>query len=105
MLHVVREGSRMDDRGFREFPDLLRSDDLVVFNNTRVFPARLYGHRSGSHAQPVSARNQGSKEFLRGKVEGLLTKQVGEWDWEALVRPGRKIGVGERLCFGEQDEL
>lgn len=93
------------DSYFREFPDLLRPDDLVVFNNTRVFPARLYGHRSGSHAQPVSARNPASKEFLRGKVEALLTKQVGEWDWEALVRPGRKIGVGERLFFGTNDDL
>src|SRR6266403_6406663 len=40
------------DRSFREFPDLLRSDDLLVVNNTRVFPARLYGHRSGQRAQP-----------------------------------------------------
>ncbi|MGZ4814088.1 MAG: tRNA preQ1(34) S-adenosylmethionine ribosyltransferase-isomerase QueA [Terriglobales bacterium] len=105
MLHVKRDSGEIRDAYFREFPDLLWADDLVVFNNTRVFPARLYGHRSGSHAQPVSARNPASKEFLRGKVEALLTKQVGEWEWEALVRPGRKIGVGERLFFGDHDEL
>ncbi len=105
MLHVRRDTGGIRDAHFREFPDLLRPDDLVVFNNTRVFPARLYGHRSGSRAQALSPRNPASKEFLRGKVEALLTKQTGESEWEALVRPGRKIGVGERLCFGEHDEL
>jgi len=105
MLHVRRESGEIRDAHFREFPDLLRPDDLVVFNNTRVFPARFFGHRSGSHAQVLSERNPASKEFLRGKVEALLTKQMGEWDWEALVRPGRKIGIGEHLFFGANDEL
>ena len=105
LLHVRRETGDIRDTHFREFPDLLRPNDLVVFNNTRVFPARLFGHRSGSHAQAVSPRNPASKEFLRGKVEALLTKQVGEWEWEALVRPGRKIGIGEHLFFGNNDEL
>lgn len=105
MLHVRRETGEIRDTFFREFPDLLRADDLVVFNNTRVFPARLFGHRSGSRAQELSPRNSASKEFLRGKVEALLTRQLGTWEWEALVRPGRKIGIGERLCFGENDEL
>ena len=105
MLHVRRDSGEIQDKKFRDFPDLLRPDDLVVFNNTRVFPARLFGHRSGTHAQPLSPRNPASKEFLRGKVEALLTKQIGEWEWEALVRPGRKIGVGERLSFGENEEL
>ncbi len=108
MLHLVRAPGELSDRAFREFPDRLRPDDLIVFNNTRVFPARLYGHRSGARAQPVSRRNPGAHEFLRGRVEVLLTKQVagGEQpEWEALVRPGRKIGVGERLYFGEKDEL
>ncbi len=106
------EDSRLEDRQFREFPDLLRSDDLVVFNNTRVFPARLYGRRSGMRAQAVSARNPAAREFLRGKIEVLLTKQLEREpnerepnEWECLVRPGRKIGLGERLFFGEQDEL
>ncbi len=96
------------DRQFRDFPDLLRPDDLVVFNDTRVFPARLYGRRSGARAQPVSKRNPAAHGFLRGRVEVLLTKQVTPGctpEWEALVRPGRKIGVGERIYFGEHDEL
>ncbi len=108
MLHLDRRTGEIEDRAFRDFPDLLRPDDLVVFNNTRVLPARLYGHRSGARAQPVSARNRAARDFLRGRVEVLLTKQVlggDQPEWEALVRPGRKIGVGERLYFGDRDEL
>jgi len=105
MLRMTR-GGRVEDRCFRDFPDLLRQGDLVVFNNTKVFPARLYGHRSGSRAQPLSANNPASRHFLHGRVEVLLTKQLSEApnDWECLVRPGRKIGVGEKLFFGN-DEL
>jgi S-adenosylmethionine:tRNA ribosyltransferase-isomerase len=102
LLHIRRDTGEICDRKFREFPDLLRPKDLVVFNNTKVFPARLYGHRRGALAQRLSPRNPASKEFLKGKCEALLTKQTGEWEWEALVRPGRKIGVGEHLFFSDE---
>ncbi|HET8666919.1 MAG TPA: tRNA preQ1(34) S-adenosylmethionine ribosyltransferase-isomerase QueA [Terriglobales bacterium] len=116
MLHLSRSTGAFEDRMFREFPELLRPDDLLVFNDTRVFPARLYGHRGGLHAQPLSSHNPAMRDFLRGKVEVLLTKRVSRFElpgsseseaqvWEALVRPGRKIGVGERLYFGEKGEL
>ena len=107
MLHLQRSTGHYSDRPFRDFPDLLRSNDLVVFNNTRVFPARLYGRRAGARAQPVSPRNPTSRNFLHGRIEVLLTRQLSTRpnDWECLVRPGRKIGVGERLFFGEHDEL
>ncbi|MGA7560629.1 MAG: tRNA preQ1(34) S-adenosylmethionine ribosyltransferase-isomerase QueA [Terriglobales bacterium] len=96
------QGQNWQDREFREFPDLLRSDDLLVVNNTRVFPARLYGHRSGQRAQPLSPHNPAARDFLRGRIEVLLTRQVSEdpIEWECLVRPGRKIGIGEKLYFG-----
>jgi S-adenosylmethionine:tRNA ribosyltransferase-isomerase len=103
MLHLDRESGKHVDRVFRDFACLLRNDDLLVFNNTRVFPARLYGKRSGAKAQPLSPKNPASKEFLQGQVEVLLTKELGNMEWEALVRPGRKIGVGERLFFGDPD--
>jgi len=107
LLRLYRETDELGDRWFRELPQLLRSGDLVVFNNTRVFPARLYGRRSGSKAQPISAHNPASREFLKGRLEVLLTKQISQEpnEWECLVRPGRKIGVGERLYFGQRDEL
>jgi len=107
MLHLSSTPGEFEDRTFRDFPDLLRTDDLVVFNNTRVFPARLFGRRGGLKSQPVSPRNPASPQFLKGRIEVLLTRQVqGEPNvWECLVRPGRKIGVGEHLFFGEEDEL
>jgi S-adenosylmethionine:tRNA ribosyltransferase-isomerase len=107
LLHLHRDSGEWEDRGFRDFPGLLRPDDLLVLNNTRVFPARLYGRRSGARAQAVSAGNPAAREFLRGRVEVLLTRQISREpnDWECLVRPGRKIGVGERLFFGPADEL
>lgn len=102
MLHIERSRDLVEDRAFRELPELLRPDDLLVLNNTKVLPARLYGHRSGSRAQPLSGENPAAKEFLRGRVEVLLTKQLpgSGLEWEALVHPGRKLGVGERLYFG-----
>ena len=107
LLHLQRASGECQDRRFREFPELLRPDDLLVLNNTRVFPARLYGHRSGARAQPVSPQNPAARAFLQGKVEVLLTRQLSsEPDvWECLVHPGKKIGVGERLWFGQNREL
>ena len=109
MLHLSRADGSRRDRQFRDLPGLLRADDLLVFNNTRVFPARLYGHRSGARSQPVSPRNPAAREFLKGRVEALLVapdhRQVStesESVWRALVRPGRKIGVGEQLTFSDE---
>jgi S-adenosylmethionine:tRNA ribosyltransferase-isomerase len=104
LLHLDRASGKLADRMFRDFPALLRPTDLLVFNDTRVFPARLYGTRSGAHSQPVSPNNPASKDFLKGRVEVLLVKQTASGTWQALVRPGRKIGVGEKLSFGEGDD-
>jgi S-adenosylmethionine:tRNA ribosyltransferase-isomerase len=103
LLHV-RSGAELRDRTFREFPELLRADDLVVFNDTRVFPARVFGRRIGTAG--LSGENQ-SRDVAPGRIEVLLTRQVSVEpnEWECLVRPGKKIGVGERLVFGERDEL
>lgn len=112
LLHVdctsgQLQSCRLNDRQFRDFPELLRPSDLVVFNNTRVFPARLYGRRGGLRSQAVSTRNPAYRDFLHGRIEVLLTRQLEREpnEWECLVRPGRKIGVGEHLFFGEHDEL
>jgi S-adenosylmethionine:tRNA ribosyltransferase-isomerase len=107
MLHVEKSSGRLSDRRFLDFPDLLRSTDLLVFNNTRVLPARLYGRRAGIKSQPLSRHNPAAKDFLQGRVEVLLIRQISRDpnDWECLVRPGRRILVGERLFFGENDEL
>lgn len=107
LLHLNHGAEEMRDAQFQDFPGLLRADDLIVFNDTRVFPARLYGRRSGARAQPLSSRNPATRDFLRGRIEVLLTHQLSSEanEWECLVRPGRKIGAGETLFFGERDEL
>jgi len=107
MLHLNRQSGMLEDCTFRDFPELLRPNDLVVFNNTRVFPARLYGRRGGARAQILSPSNPAAQDFLKGRVEVLLTRQISRDPnlWECLVRPGRKIGLGETLFFGEQEQL
>jgi S-adenosylmethionine:tRNA ribosyltransferase-isomerase len=106
LLRLDRQAGRWQDRLFREFPELLRADDLLVLNNTRVFAARLYGRRSGERARVLSPHNPAARDFLRGRVEVLLTRQVADSpnEWECQVRPGKKIGVGEKLYFGGRGE-
>jgi len=88
-----------EDCFFSEFPNLLRGDELLVLNNARVIPARLFGRRAGVHSQPPSRATK--SEHLTGKVEIFLTRELDSETWEALVRPGRKMQVGERVLFGE----
>ncbi len=101
MLVLHRAGEGWEDRTFREFPSFLRPGDCLVLNDSRVFPARLFGRRSGSRALPIGKNNPKRGEYLSGEVEVLLLRQASEdgRDWDALVRPGRKLPVGERLTF------
>ena len=101
MMVVQRAAGTFRDQGFRDLPQLLEPGDLLVFNNTKVFPARLLGHRQGLHSQPVGKGNPAAREFLTGEVELLLTGQEGGDVWEGLVHPGRKVRTGEMLLFGE----
>jgi S-adenosylmethionine:tRNA ribosyltransferase-isomerase len=103
MLVVDRHRGAITDDHFRKFPNHLHQGDVLVLNNSRVFPARLFGHRSGRRAQPLSPRNPASRDFLRGRVEVLLTRALGNGEWAALVRPGRKLGMGEVLRFGDEE--
>jgi S-adenosylmethionine:tRNA ribosyltransferase-isomerase len=99
LLLLNRSSGAFEDHQFAEFPSLLRGDELLVFNNARVIPARLFGRRAGVHSQPASRATRG--EHLTGKVEIFLTRDLDNGIWEALVRPGRKMHVGERVLFGE----
>jgi S-adenosylmethionine:tRNA ribosyltransferase-isomerase len=99
LLLLNRSSGVFEDRQFTEFPSLLRGDELLVFNNARVIPARLFGRRAGVHSQPPSRATK--SEHLTGKVEIFLTRELDSATWEALVRPGRKMQVGERVLFGD----
>ncbi len=93
MLAFDRTTGAFEDRVFRDLPSLLREGDVLVLNNSRVIPARLFGHRSGLHTQP--------QHRVTGRVEVFLTEQISEWEWRVLARPGRKVLKGEILTFGE----
>jgi len=101
MMVLERAAGTFRDQVFRDLPQVLEPGDLLVFNNTRVFPARLLGRRRGLHSQPLGKRNPAAREFLKGEVELLLTRQESEDVWEGLVHPGRKVRTGEVLFFGE----
>ena len=79
------EGGPFRHATFRDLPDLLRPDDLLVFNDTRVLPARLFGVRpeTGAH------------------VEMLLLRPLEEQVWEVLVKPGKKVKPGSTVTFGD----
>ncbi len=88
MLVVDRKTGALEDRTFRDFPQLLHPGDCLVLNDSRVFPSRLYGHR----------------EHSTGRVEIFLTRPSSpdNLTWEALVRPGKKMRTGERITISAE---
>ena len=101
MLVVYRRENRWEDRCFRDLPGFLGTGDCLVLNDSRVFPARLFGQRAGVHSLPIGKNNAKRREYLSGAVEVLLLRATGAGakEWEALVRPGRKMRTGERIRF------
>lgn len=99
LLLLDRFSGAFEDRRFAELPGLLAGNELLVLNNARVIPARLLGRRAGVRSQKPSRSTRA--EHLTGKVEVLLTRRVNGDTWEALVRPGRKMRLRERVLFGE----
>ncbi len=100
LMLLDRASKTIEDRCFRDLPAILSPGDLLVFNNTRVFPARLLGARQGVRAQPIGRNNPRAREYLSGEVELLLTRRETEDTWQGLVHPGRKVRTGEILVFG-----
>jgi S-adenosylmethionine:tRNA ribosyltransferase-isomerase len=104
MLLMERVSGNCQDRVFRKLPEILRGDELLVLNSARVIPARLFGRRKGVRSERPGRNPRVRGEFLQSQIEVLLARQVEPNIWEALVRPGRKVGIGEGLTFGD-DEL
>lgn len=84
-LLVVR-GEGREDRIFRDLPDLLNPGDLLVFNDTKVIPARLVGERD--------------RDGNRVTIEALLVKRLDDCTWEAFAKPGKRLKIGDRVVFG-----
>ena len=75
----------VEHRHFKDITEYLRPGDCLVINNTKVFPARLYGIKEGTEA----------------KIEILLLKRKENDIWETLVKPGKKCKIGTKIVFGE----
>ena len=82
------------DHSFADLPSLLNPGDLLILNDSRVIPARLYARRA----------NPRGKQEASGLIEVLLTNPDGAGNWNALVRPGRKVRVGDRLEFTTSED-
>ncbi len=87
---VVRPEQGPEDRIVRDLPDLLQPGDVLVLNDTKVIPSRLYGLRV--------------REENAARVEIMLHKREGADRWRAFARPAKKLNVGDRIRFGEPSE-
>lgn len=85
LMVVRRESGRIEHRIFRDLPQYLRPEDVLVLNDTRVLPARLLGVRPGTG----------------GHVELLLLRRLDASRWEVLARPGRRVRPGSTVSFGD----
>jgi S-adenosylmethionine:tRNA ribosyltransferase-isomerase len=85
MLIVNRAANSFADHHFYNFPNFLKKGDVLVLNNTKVFPARLFG------ASETGAR-----------IELFLVRETGNRVWETLARPARRLKTGKKIIFGEK---
>ena len=91
LLVVNKQTGKIEHRVFKDIIDYVNDQDVMVFNNTKVFPARLYGN----------------KEKTGAKIEVFLLRELNREQrlWDVLVDPARKIRIGNKLYFGEDDTL
>jgi S-adenosylmethionine:tRNA ribosyltransferase-isomerase len=91
LMVVDRKTGQMENKHFRDILDYFDDKDVFVVNNTKVFPARMYGR----------------KEKTGAKIEVFLLRELNKPNrlWDVIVDPARKIRVGNKLYFGDNDEL
>ena len=91
LLIVNRKTGELQHKIFKDITEYFNENDVLVFNNTKVFPARLYGN----------------KEKTGAEIEVFLLRELNKEQrlWDVLVDPARKIRIGNKLYFGEDDLL
>jgi S-adenosylmethionine:tRNA ribosyltransferase-isomerase len=91
MMVVHRDSGQIEHKKFKDILDYFTEDDVMILNNTKVIPARLYGN----------------KEKTGAKIEVFLMRELSKESrlWDVLVDPARKIRIGNKLYFGENDDL
>lgn len=86
LLVYNRQTKSVEHKHFYDIVDYLNKGDVLVVNNTKVLPARIYGHKEGTG----------------GKIEFLLLKRLDLTHWEVILKPGRIAKVGSVFCFGDK---
>ena len=91
LMVMNREKQTIEHRLFKDLIDYFDNGDVMIFNNTKVFPARLYGN----------------KEKTGARIEVFLLRELNAESrlWDVLVDPARKIRIGNKLFFGDNDDL
>ncbi|MGI6073946.1 MAG: tRNA preQ1(34) S-adenosylmethionine ribosyltransferase-isomerase QueA [Fermentimonas sp.] len=91
LMVVHKDSDKIEHRMFKEIIDYFDKDDFFIFNNTKVFPAKLFGN----------------KEKTGAKIEVFLLRELNpdQHLWDVLVNPARKIRIGNKLYFGENEDL
>ena len=91
LMVLNREKQTIEHKQFKDIIDYFKEDDIMILNNTKVFPARLYGN----------------KEKTGARIEVFLLRELNEEQrlWDVLVDPARKIRIGNKLYFGDDDLL
>ncbi len=91
LLVVHKDTGKVEHKVFKDIVNYVSDEDVMVFNNTKVFPARLYGN----------------KEKTGAKIEVFLLRELNQEQrlWDVLVDPARKIRIGNKLYFGDDDLL
>ena len=91
LMVLNRKEQTIEHKMFKDLKDYFREDDVLVLNNTKVFPARLFGN----------------KEKTGARIEVFLLRELNKETrlWDVLVDPARKIRIGNKLYFGEDDSL
>ena len=91
LMVVHRETGKIEHKTFKDVIDYFDDGDVMVMNDTKVFPARMYGN----------------KEKTGAKIEVFLLRELNRESllWDVLVDPARKIRIGNKLYFGEEDDL
>ena len=85
LLHIKKDTGEITHKKFTDIVDMLTENDVLVLNDTKVIPARIYGEKVGTNA----------------KIEFLLTKRIDIKKWEVMVRPAKRIKKGTQVKFGD----
>ncbi|MFH1710590.1 MAG: tRNA preQ1(34) S-adenosylmethionine ribosyltransferase-isomerase QueA [bacterium] len=97
LMVIHKKSGKIEHRIFNQITNYIKPDDLLVLNDAKVIPARLYGIKYGGPPEAVPTGRQAGK---RVGIEVLLNKKIDESTWEALIRPAKRLNVGGVIEFG-----